>query len=203
MSKQRDAKTSQANIIKSATKLFAINGFNATTVDDIAKSANINKAMIFYYYKSKEGLYEYIMTDMLDHLLEKIKQIQTDDPMNALRLFIEIYVNFAYQKPCFSSLLLKELSNSGATLPNLVFTKLQSVLLMLKNILISGNKKNIFIKKEVIVVYFMITGTINLIVSTQKLRNKIKDMDVCQKCPRERLIDEVFDNIMLVIGGNQ
>lgn len=43
-------------IIYSAIKLFSERGFDGTSVDEIAKESGINKAMIYYYFSSKEGL---------------------------------------------------------------------------------------------------------------------------------------------------
>ncbi len=51
-------------IIEVATKRFSAVGFDATRVDDIAKDAGINKALIYYYFKSKE--------DILNHLIERL-----------------------------------------------------------------------------------------------------------------------------------
>ncbi|MGC8767086.1 MAG: TetR/AcrR family transcriptional regulator [Brevinematia bacterium] len=43
-------------IISSAIKLFSEKGFDGTSVDEIAKDCGVNKAMIYYYFSSKEGL---------------------------------------------------------------------------------------------------------------------------------------------------
>ncbi|MFA6582735.1 MAG: helix-turn-helix domain-containing protein [Elusimicrobiaceae bacterium] len=47
---------SKAAILSAAEQLFAAEGFSATSVDDIAKAAGVNKALIYYYFKSKENL---------------------------------------------------------------------------------------------------------------------------------------------------
>ena len=39
-----------------AQRLFALNGFRATSIRDIAKAANVNSSMISYYFRSKEQL---------------------------------------------------------------------------------------------------------------------------------------------------
>lgn len=44
-------------ILKTATKLFAEKGFEGTSIRDIAKEAQVNLAMVSYYFGNKEGLY--------------------------------------------------------------------------------------------------------------------------------------------------
>lgn len=48
----------QHEILNAAERLFAIKGFDGTSVRDIAKEANVNVAMISYYFGSKEKLLE-------------------------------------------------------------------------------------------------------------------------------------------------
>ena len=48
----------QMQIMEAAEQLFAEKGFSGTSVRDIADSAQVNLAMISYYFGSKEGLME-------------------------------------------------------------------------------------------------------------------------------------------------
>jgi AcrR family transcriptional regulator len=48
-------------LLKTATKLFVEKGFHATSIREIALSANVNSSMISYYFKNKSGLYEAII----------------------------------------------------------------------------------------------------------------------------------------------
>jgi drug/metabolite transporter (DMT)-like permease len=62
---QTTAKDARERIIDAATQLFSQKGFDATRVNDIANTANVNKALIYYYFKSKE--------DILALLVYKVK----------------------------------------------------------------------------------------------------------------------------------
>ena len=44
-------------LIASATRLFALKGFDGTTVRDIAADAKLNVSLVSYYFDGKEGLY--------------------------------------------------------------------------------------------------------------------------------------------------
>ena len=43
-------------ILSAAEELFAAKGFAAVSVRDIATRADVNKALVFYYYDNKAGL---------------------------------------------------------------------------------------------------------------------------------------------------
>lgn len=53
-------------IINAATQLFSQKGYDATRVSDIASTANVNKALIYYYFKSKEDILDYMVHSLLD-----------------------------------------------------------------------------------------------------------------------------------------
>ena len=49
---RRDGRKTRRKILDQAEELFFKNGFNATSVDSIAQAAGVNKALIYYYFKS-------------------------------------------------------------------------------------------------------------------------------------------------------
>lgn len=87
-----DLNEKQIQILKTAEKLFAENGFDGTSVRHISKEAGINVAMVSYYFGSKEKLLEtlfvYRMSDFrmeLDSVISKNKPyLETLDDIVAL-----------------------------------------------------------------------------------------------------------------------
>ncbi len=57
----RDAEVTRARIIEAAEATFAAQGIAGARVDDIAARAAVNKRMLYYYFDSKEGLYEAVL----------------------------------------------------------------------------------------------------------------------------------------------
>lgn len=53
-------------IINAATQLFSQKGYDATRVNDIASAANVNKALIYYYFKSKEDILDYMVHSLFN-----------------------------------------------------------------------------------------------------------------------------------------
>jgi len=52
---------SRDRILAAATAEFALRGFEGTTVDRIAARARLNKAMIYYHFRSKKDLYSTVL----------------------------------------------------------------------------------------------------------------------------------------------
>ena len=54
-------------IINAAIELFSQKGYDATRVNDIANAANVNKALIYYYFKSKQDILDYMVDSLLNN----------------------------------------------------------------------------------------------------------------------------------------
>src|SRR5579862_6684588 len=61
--RQRDSAETKAVILKAAERIYAENGLAGARTDAIASAAGVNKALLYYYFKSKEGLYEAVVED--------------------------------------------------------------------------------------------------------------------------------------------
>jgi AcrR family transcriptional regulator len=62
------------NIIKTSSKIFAKYGFRKTTMNDIAKEMEMGKSSLYYYFKSKEKVFEAVVlseAEILRTVLEK------------------------------------------------------------------------------------------------------------------------------------
>jgi AcrR family transcriptional regulator len=55
-------------ILDIAKRHFSDRGFDATRVDDIARDAGVNKALIYYYFKSKEAILDHLIQTLFDDL---------------------------------------------------------------------------------------------------------------------------------------
>lgn len=77
--KIRNMEDSRSKILNASAKLFVKNGYDGTSVRQIAQDAGVNLAMISYYFKSKEGVLVYLITETSRQLREKTEHIQSLD----------------------------------------------------------------------------------------------------------------------------
>jgi AcrR family transcriptional regulator len=62
----------RASIIKSARLIFSTYGKNGTRMTQIALQAGVNKASIFYHFRSKDNLYRIVFQSSLKHVVKNI-----------------------------------------------------------------------------------------------------------------------------------
>jgi AcrR family transcriptional regulator len=68
-----DREPKQRNIIRAALKLFARGGFEATSVDDIAREAGYGKGTLYLYFKDKEDLYYHTLLAVFEAYEQAIR----------------------------------------------------------------------------------------------------------------------------------
>lgn len=78
-------------IADAAISLFTDKGFSATSVQDIVKKAGVNKAMLFYYFQTKENLFLYLIKEHFRLFEKKICESvkQSNSPADNLRNMFE------------------------------------------------------------------------------------------------------------------
>ncbi|MCP5051919.1 MAG: TetR/AcrR family transcriptional regulator, partial [bacterium] len=94
-----------------ALKEFARYGFSGSRIERIAQSAKANKAMIFYYFSSKETLYQLVIKDVFDKMSPVIVELVASDPSpeEFLERVTEFYVGVYSQNPDFVRMMVLEM----------------------------------------------------------------------------------------------
>ena len=89
------------HIARAAARLFAERGFDATSVREIVEAAGVAKPTLYYYFGSKEGLAQALITAPLSTLGSTLEQIvlRVEDPVNCLEQVIEAHYNFCREDP--------------------------------------------------------------------------------------------------------
>lgn len=85
----------EEKILQTAEELFMENGFDATSTTDIAKRVGCNQALIHYYFRTKENLFQQIFTKKFQLLLQFIRTEKEGemDFWHALTQLIDNYFN--------------------------------------------------------------------------------------------------------------
>ena len=77
-------------LIEIASRLFATHGYAGTSLRDIAEQANITKAALYYHFPNKEALYEQIVVNSLQSLIDRVSDAtkQADGATEKVRAFM-------------------------------------------------------------------------------------------------------------------
>lgn len=139
----------QLQILEVAERLFAERGFEGTSVRDIAHEANVNVAMISYYFGSKEKLLQAMFIYriaasrlLLEHLLAN-KEMHPLDKVNAV---VETMVERMMQHRMFHRVMLQcQLTTDNESVARLIKeTKMQNLELV-NRIIAEGQEQKVFV----------------------------------------------------------
>ena len=75
--------TTRVRILDAAAKRFRRTGYAATTVNDIAKLARVRAASLYYYFESKDELFEEVLNIGIDRIFEKVRRAVEAMPSDA------------------------------------------------------------------------------------------------------------------------
>lgn len=154
----------QIEILKVAEQLFAEEGFDGTSIREISKRANINIAMISYYFGSKEKLLEAIVLHRITGMRLQLENLYHEDisPVAKIDKLIELYIQRIYSNRCIYQILHFELSNKKRDINLDVFTEVKNENLeVIRNIITEGQVKGFFQPNiEVALLSSTIMGTV-------------------------------------------
>ncbi len=73
--RERERDRRRIEILDAASELFADRGFDAVTMDDVARKAELSKGTLYLYFQSKQGLLLSLATRLLDTVLVEFDRI--------------------------------------------------------------------------------------------------------------------------------
>ena len=108
--KEQDQKT-QELILEAARKVFIRDGFDGARMQDIANVAGINKALLHYYYKNKESLFNLVFEDAFAAFVPQIHAIFSGngDAVEKLCKYVEAHIELLLQKPDLPTFVIHEI----------------------------------------------------------------------------------------------
>ena len=160
MANPRRAADTRTAVFEAAARAFSVRGFDGTLVDDIARDARVNKAMIYYHFTSKLALYRAIVRDMLGAAGQALSAV-AESPTSAtdrLRRFIAIFVEFADTRPWFPPLMMRELSEGAPRLDASTLEQMRVVFGAFHRILSDGQKTGEFRTVSPVLAYLSVLG---------------------------------------------
>lgn len=83
----RDGQATRRRLLEAATSEFAARGISGARVDRIAAAARTNKAQMYSYYGSKDGLFDAVFHEHLVAILDAVPLDAEDLPGYAARLY--------------------------------------------------------------------------------------------------------------------
>jgi TetR/AcrR family transcriptional regulator len=109
----------RAAILKAALEEFSHEGVTGARTEEIARRAGVNKALLYYYFKDKEGLYAAALEQVFSGLHEKVMgALNRSDlpPRERLILYVRTHFDYIASSPVYPRLVQREFMRSSGRL---------------------------------------------------------------------------------------
>jgi TetR/AcrR family transcriptional regulator len=102
---RRQPEESRASILEAAVVEFAEHGIAGARTDAIARAARVNKALLYYYFKDKDALYEAVLDHVFGGLRTRVMPVLQSDlpPRQKLLEYLGTYFDYIAANPQFPS----------------------------------------------------------------------------------------------------
>ncbi len=113
MSKTKD-KNTEEQILNAAKNVFQAKGMDGARMQEIADTAGINKAMLHYYYRSKQLLFEAVFKNAFSLLAPQLNTILNDGSSieEKIKNFTSNYISFIVKHPYLPNFIIQELNRN-------------------------------------------------------------------------------------------
>ncbi len=108
--------STQEKILKAAHMVFLLKGMEGARMQEIADMAGINKALLHYYFRNKETLFEAVFHEALHKLLPALTGVFTSDKplLEKIPAFFDVHIGFLRDNPMIPQFIISEVTRNPA-----------------------------------------------------------------------------------------
>jgi TetR/AcrR family transcriptional regulator len=190
----RPATVSPDRILAAAALEFAARGFAGARVDRIARRARINKAMLYYHFKSKQALYRALLRRLFTIAAERLQPIAAGDapPEQKVAAVIETMARFINEHRSFPSIMLREIAEGGVHLDRDTLAALSVVPRTIAGIVQQGVAAGSFRVVHPIAAYFTMFAPVVVFMAGTPIRQRLADrrlVDMTGLTPEQFIVE--------------
>jgi AcrR family transcriptional regulator len=162
------------SVFSAAADTFSSSGFDGVSMDDIAKVAGVNKAMIYYHFADKLALYRVIVCEGLKAMGETTSVIvqSTLTPPQKVDAFVEAFVRMTEVRPWMPAIMLREIAEGAPRLDPETLQHMRGVIGNFAAILKQGQALGVFRNLHPILAYESVIGPIIINAARERVANQ-------------------------------
>lgn len=145
-------------IFQAAAAAFSARGYDGVVVDEIARRAGVNKAMLYYHFRGKLGLYRAVVSDMLRGLAAAVGPIADapDAPDTKMARFVGTFLEGIEARPWAPTLMLREIAEGAPHLDVATLKLLRDVFATFVRIVREGQRAGVFREVHPVLAYMSV-----------------------------------------------
>ncbi|MBY5973272.1 TetR family transcriptional regulator C-terminal domain-containing protein [Ferrimonas balearica] len=117
-----------ALISEAALSVFSTWGFRGSTVDQIAKEANLSKPNLLYYFPSKEAIHQHLMSSLMETWLDPLRELdEKGEPLDEILTYMRRKLQMSRDHPRESRLFANEIVQGAPRIHDMLETELKEL----------------------------------------------------------------------------
>ncbi len=111
----RDREQTRAAILRAAMLEFAQEGIAGARTDHIARTAGVNKALLYYYFKDKETLYGATLDEVFGGFVARVLPVLDADltPREKILTYVAAHFDYIATSPIYPHVVMREMMRTG------------------------------------------------------------------------------------------
>lgn len=176
----RRTRVTPEQILAAAAVEFAERGFAGARVDRIARRARVNKAMLYYHFKSKERLYRTLLRRMFAAAAEQLDAIAADtaSPFDKVDRAIVAFSRLIREHTVFPAVMMREIAEGGRHLDRDTLKTLAAVPAAFARIVEEGTGTGAFRPINPAFAYFSIITPVIFFLAATPIRTELSHLHV-------------------------
>lgn len=171
----RDPEATRRALLDAGTELFVDGGFDGAKVEEIARRAGVNKAMINYHFAGKKGLYNAILREDFGWALERLAELDRE-PLPAdvkLSRFVSIFGSLHRRRPGLSTMMLREAMSAGRHLDPDLFPVISRIFASVQSMVAQGVAEKVFRPVDPLFTHHTVLGALGFFFAVRPLRDRL------------------------------
>jgi AcrR family transcriptional regulator len=164
-------------ILEAAAEVFAGKGFDGARIEEIARRARVNKAMLYYHVGDKKALYDAVVGSIQARgraMLEKILE-EGGDPHEMLRRAVAGFVSMTFSNPVAPAIILREVAGGGANMGEESVERLEILLSLVRRMVQRGVESGVMRPVDPAFAQFLVAGSVLFLAAGIPFRRRLAD----------------------------
>jgi TetR/AcrR family transcriptional regulator len=171
---KRDPHATRRALLEAGAHLFPEKGYDGVSVEEIARRAKVNKALISYHFGGKRGLYVAGLESAFAEMAARLVAIEADtaEARDGLHRLLGAFEKMTRERPDFPALFLRDAVSSGiepAVVPHLL-----KIVGVTRRLAERGVREGVFRRVDPLLLHFGLVGSLAFFFGTAAARHEAR-----------------------------